>query len=85
MQTHNNSHNSEVARLVAQICTEYEAAQRGMYSLREGSARHQFINAKMERIGTLKNELAEHIGDAAEAMTMIVEALSEEEKGCDEA
>jgi hypothetical protein len=78
MQTNNN--NSEVARLVAQICTEYEAAQRGMHGIREGTARHQFINAKMERIGTLKHELAEHIGDAAEAMTIIVRALSEEEQ-----
>jgi hypothetical protein len=82
MQTNNN--NSEVARLVAQICTEYEAAQRGMYGLREGTARHQFINAKMERIGTLKNELAEHIGDAAEAMSIIVRALSEEEQSIHE-
>jgi len=77
MQQQNNS---EVARLVAQITAEYEAAQRGMYSIREGTARHQFINAHMDRIGTLKNELVGHIGDAAETMTIIVRALIEEEK-----
>jgi hypothetical protein len=74
-----SNHNSAVARLVAQITAEYEAAERALHGMAEGAARHQFINARMERMGTLKNELAEQVGDAAEAMTIITQALSEED------
>jgi hypothetical protein len=75
MQSNNNS---EVARLVAQITAEYEAAQNALYGMASGAARHQFINARMERMGTLKNELATKIGDAAEAMTLLWDALEEQ-------
>ena len=40
---------SEVARLRQQIQTEYEAAQRGLAGLASGVARHDFIEARMER------------------------------------
>lgn len=71
MQRQNNS---EVARLMAQIIAEFEAAQSAMYGMATGVARHQYINARMERMGALKNELATRIGDS-EAMTMTWEAL----------
>ncbi|MGH2497797.1 MAG: hypothetical protein ACRDIV_24100 [Ktedonobacteraceae bacterium] len=41
---------SEVARLMHQIDLELEAAQRGMYGF-ASSARHDFINARMQRGG----------------------------------
>jgi len=76
MQTNNNS--SEVARLRAQIIAEHEAALRGMAGIAEGVARHSFINAHMNRIGILKNELECLVGDS-EAMTMICQMMLEEQ------
>ena len=40
---------SEVARLMQQITLEYEAAKRGMSGLAAGTARHDFIIARMEQ------------------------------------
>ncbi len=50
---------SEVARLMRQIDQEYEAAQRGLYGLAEGTSRHDFITQKMERIGAMNMRLIE--------------------------
>lgn len=75
MQTNNN--NSEVARLMAQIAAEHEAAQRGLGGFAEGSARHQFINAHMERVWSLKTELGKQIGDT-EAMAVIYKMMEEQ-------
>lgn len=41
---------SDVARTLQRINEEYESTQRGMYGLKEGTTRHQFITAGMERI-----------------------------------
>ena len=41
---------SDVARIMRQIDLELEAAQRGMYGL-ASTARHDFINARMQRGG----------------------------------
>ena len=40
---------SEIARLRQQIQLEYEAAQRGLSGLASGVARHDFIEARMEK------------------------------------
>lgn len=59
---------SEVARLLSQISAEYEAAQRGLSGLAYGTARHEFITARMENMGQLHTELHSLVGDAAIAM-----------------
>ncbi len=56
------SNKSEVARLMAQIAEEYAAAERGLYGLAQGVAEHEFITAKMERIGRLGDELKDLVG-----------------------
>lgn len=65
---------SEVARLLAQISAEYEAAQRGLNGFAYGSAKHEFITARMENVGRLHDELHEIVGD--EAIMMVAEAIN---------
>lgn len=65
---------SEVARLMEQIRAEHEAAQRGLNDLAEGTAKHIFINAHMERMWALKDELGKEVSDV-EAMTIICRVL----------
>jgi len=59
---------SEVARLLAQISAEYEAAQRGLSGLAFGTSQHEFITARMEHMGQLHSELHSLVGDIAIAM-----------------
>jgi hypothetical protein len=71
-----NAHNkSEVARLLAQINGEYEAARQGLSGLAQGIGQHRFITKRMERIGELHMELRDIVGD--EAMAMITRELEE--------
>lgn len=58
----------EVVRLLAQITEEYKAAQNGMTGLDSGTARHDFINARMENMGQLHSQLQTIVGDAAIAL-----------------
>ena len=60
--------NSEVARLLTQIATEYEAAQRGLTGVAYGSAQHAFITARLENMGTIHTRLQELVGDDAIAL-----------------
>jgi hypothetical protein len=69
---------SEVARLMSRIATEYEAAQSGLSGLAYGTARHNFINARMENIAVLQSELAREIGPM-QAIKMVAE-MAEGEK-----
>lgn len=55
----------EVARLLAQIDREYEAAQQGLFGLSQGASQHQFINNITERIGVLHSRLHTILGDEA--------------------
>lgn len=71
---HPSKNNSEVARLMQSITAEYEAAQNAMHGFASGTAQHSFINARMERMDTLRCELAREVGDS-EAMTIICNAL----------
>ena len=68
-------HGSEVARLLAQISAEYEAAQRGLNGFAYGTAKHDFINARMENLGQLHSELQTIVGDVA--ISMIVDTLDQ--------
>jgi hypothetical protein len=66
-------HGSEVASLLSRITAEYEAAQRGLSGLAYGTAQHDFISARMEKMGELHSELRTIVGDSA--MALIVDAL----------
>jgi hypothetical protein len=55
---------SEVARIRQQIEEELEAMQLGFNGLAAGTARHDFIRARMEQVGNCVDELAQHIGSA---------------------
>lgn len=54
---------SEVARLREQIDTQMEAMRRGMQGLASGSARHAFIQARMERIDEYQRSLAGYVSE----------------------
>ena len=65
---------SEVAHLLAQICAEYEAAERALHGFAGGVSQHSFITAKMERMGELHHELQGLVGD--DAIIMMNEVLN---------
>ncbi len=68
---------SQVARLLNQIEAEYIAAQRGLTGLAE-SARHAAINARMENIGKLHENLHVMVGDSAHRLVAAcLEAIPE--------
>ncbi len=69
---------SEVAQLMSRITAEYEAAQAGLSGLAFGTARHDFINARMENIAVLHQELAHEIGPM-QAIKLVAE-MAEGEK-----
>lgn len=61
---------SEVARLREQIETQLVAMRHGLSGLASGTARHAFIYARMESIGSCQERLADQLGD--EAATLVV-------------
>lgn len=65
---------SEIARLLQQISSEYEAAQRGLCGFAYGSTKHDFITARMENVGRLHDKLHAIVGD--EAIAMVAETLT---------
>jgi hypothetical protein len=65
---------SEVARVLEQIELEFQAAQRGLYGLAVGTAKHEFITNKMERMGKLHEELKTIVGEE-EAVKLLAETL----------
>lgn len=73
---------SEVAKLRQQIEQEIESMQRGFTGYAAGVARHDFIKAKMERIGGHQDKLAENIGEeqAMIAVCQIYIKVTEEGK-----
>jgi hypothetical protein len=56
---------SEVACLLTQIRSEYEAAQQGLSGLAQGVSQHRFINRRTERIAELHSQLHSLLGDDA--------------------
>jgi hypothetical protein len=67
---------SDVARLLAQIQAEYESAVHGLSGVACGTATHQFITARMERMGNLHREL-EHLIGEEEAIGLFVQTLED--------
>jgi hypothetical protein len=60
---------SEIANLLREIDETYEAARQGLNGLSAGSARHAFIDAKMERIDSYRERLVTMVGhDTATAL-----------------
>jgi hypothetical protein len=68
--------NSEIARLRERIAREYEAAQRALSGMAVGTAKHQFITARMEQIGAC-HETLKHLVGESEATRMMAETLEE--------
>lgn len=65
---------SEVAQIMAQIQAEYESGLCGLTGLASGTARHDFITARMERIGQLHSDLRDLVGEQ-HATGLLVHAL----------
>jgi hypothetical protein len=70
---------SEVAHLLAQISSEYEAAQQGLSGLAQGTCQHRFITRRMECIAELHSQLHGLLGD--KAMALISDHLDREVEG----
>jgi hypothetical protein len=66
------SNQSEVARILAQVESEYLAARRGLSGFAEG-ARHAAISARMENMGRLHQSLQAMVGE--DAIRLIAEHL----------
>ncbi len=65
---------SEVARLLKEIELTYQAAKNGLAGLAAGTARHEFIAAKMENLDQYRESLAQFVG-ADQAMEMLVQVI----------
>lgn len=69
-----HEYHSEIARLRQRIAEEYEAATRGLTGFAPGSAKHQFITKRMERIGSY-HETLQHLVGEQEATRIVAETL----------
>jgi hypothetical protein len=66
---------SEVARIRESIAASYMAAQWGLKGLAYGTARHDFITARMEQMEQGRKELHTLIGD--KAIALVSETLAD--------
>ena len=72
---------SEIARLRQQIELELEAMRRGLLGVASGTARHDFIHARMERVGACQDVLADQLGEPAAnqiVSTIYIETMERE-------
>ena len=69
-----HEYQSEIARLRQRITEEYEAATRGLTGFASGSAKHQFITKRLERID-LYHETLQHLVGEREATRIVAETL----------
>jgi hypothetical protein len=67
---------SEVARMRQTIGAEYLSAQLGLTGVAEGTARHRFITAKMERMGASFETFSQIMGKG-QAIQIVAETLQE--------
>lgn len=84
MQPMPQRNQSSVARLMAEISAQYEAAQWALSGQAVGIAQHQFITARLERMEDARQELEQLIGPD-ESTRLVVEQLvkAEAEEGKD--
>ena len=69
-----HEYHSEIACLRQRIAEEYEAATRGLTGFASGSAKHQLIAKRMERIGSY-HETLQHLVGEQEAARIVAETL----------
>jgi hypothetical protein len=62
---------SEVARLMAQIDVQMQAAQRGVHGFAEGAAYHKFMTKRAENIANIVAELREKVGEEVAMQALI--------------
>ena len=67
--------NSMVAVMLAEINAQYQAAYAAIHGLASGTARHDFITAKLERAQQVGEQLIEQIGPEA-ALPLIVNVMN---------
>jgi len=67
---------SEVARLRERIQLEYEAAQRGLSGIAQGTAQHAFITRRLENMAEHHRELEQLVGEQ-EATSILKEVLEQ--------
>lgn len=65
---------SEIADLLQQIDLEYDAARAALTGLACGTAQHEFITARMERLSLYHEELSRQVG-TQEATRLLAERL----------
>jgi hypothetical protein len=73
---------SEVARLMRQIELEYEAAQRTMYGFAADAGKHEFITARMEKMGRCHERLTALMGERG-ATLALAQAMEQADDGHD--
>ncbi len=54
---------SEVMRLREQITAECQAMNQALYGFSSGNAAHNFIVARLNRVGACCNQLEEYVGE----------------------
>jgi hypothetical protein len=67
---------SDVARLLAEIDLQYQAAQLALSGQAVGVSQHQFITARLERIEDARQELVNLVGDPDEASRLVIEQMN---------
>ena len=65
---------SDVARLLKQIEQEYQASKQGLEGFASGTARHDFIQQRTEKIGQCHEHLSELIG-SDQAIALIANTI----------
>jgi hypothetical protein len=71
---------SDVARVRRQIVEEMEAMERGFHGVASGTARHDFIQARMRNIETQQKDLEKLVGKN-DAVTIVCELYMNTVKG----
>jgi len=61
----------ELQRIISEIDDQYNAAWQALYGTSQGTAQHNFINARFDRMAELADELATHIGHEDAYLTLI--------------
>ena len=67
---------SEVARLRQCMLLEYEAAQRGLTGIAQGTARHAFITKRLENMSAYHQVIKQLIGEQG-AVELLVEVFEQ--------
>ncbi len=71
---------SDVARVRRQIVEEMEAMQQGLKGFATGTARHDFIQARMRNIGVQQEHLEKLVGKS-DAVSIVCELYMDTVKG----